>query len=140
MKKYFIRLVLTAFKDSTGPLYSSISSLPPGRPVRAHGSDTQVRAGTSGSQFGELSASGGRAGGRAPRGHPGGPIPGSGSRPGPAGGLEAGTGEGGLPGRAGQPAQTGQAEREGGCETEAAAGEHHPGLGAQQPTSVCSGF
>lgn len=112
----------------------------PGRPVRAHRSDSQVRAGTAGSQSGELPSSGGRAGGRAPRGHPGGRISGEGSRPGPAGGLQAGAGEGGLPVGAGRPAQGGQAEREGGWEAEAAAGEHHPGLGAQQPKNVHSGF
>lgn len=133
-------MVLGAVEDSTGRLYSSTFSLSSGRPVRAHRSDTHIRPGTSKSQFGELSASGGRAGGRAPRGHPGGRIPGKGSRPGAAGGLEAGTGEGGLPVRAGRPAETGQAEREGDRETEAAVGEHHPGLGAQQPTSMCSGF
>lgn len=140
IKGHFRSLVLGTVKDSTGHLYSSTFSLPSGGAVRAHSSDPQVRAGTSGPQLGERSASGGRAGGRAPRGRPGGRIPGTRSRPGPAGGLQAGTGEGGLPVRAGRPAEAGPAEGEGGWEAEAAVGEHHPGLGAQQPTSVCSGF
>lgn len=111
----------------------------PGRPVGAHRSDSQVRAGTSRSEFGDLSSSGGGAGCRAPRGHLRGPISGPGARPGAAGDLEAGAGERGLSVRAGWPKEGGEAEREGGGEAEAAAGEHDPGPGAQQPESSGSG-
>lgn len=40
---------------------------------------------------------------------------------------------------AGWPTEGGEAEREGGSKAEAAAGEHDPGPGAQQPESSGSG-